>query len=173
MKHLPKKEPAASTAGQATQKVSEPTSLSSKRQATDSGLLKEIGPVRLVKLENGRFCVLYPEQGGSEFTTLIEARECFQAVARREKGYSSGFDPCARQSAPGPNARGQGEAFNARSVRRLVRDDVPLADFLDCCLVEMPKLLKWIDQVKGDPEEKVRIKQRLLRWQARARLEGA
>ena len=98
-----------------------------------------------------------------------KARELFQSVARKEKNYPSGFNPCSGTNGQ-KIARGQGEAFNARKVRKLVKDDIPLSDYLDRCLVEIPKLLAFVDQAEGDQEEKVRIKQALLRFQARERL---
>jgi len=157
---------------QMTLKSSEPTLGLGKRQACESGILKAIGNVTFERLGNGRFCVRHPVQGGAEFGAKQEkeAREYFQSVARAEKGYPSGFDPCAKQSTPERAYGGQGEAFNARAVRRLCKDDVPLSDFLDCCVIEMSKLLAFVDQADCDQAERDRIKQRLLHWQAEQRL---
>ena len=137
-----------------------------------SGILAAIGPVTFERLSNGRWCVRHPVPGGSEFASdqEKEAREYYQSVARAEKGYPSGFDPCGEPKALGSPAKGQAETFNARAVRKLCKDVVPLGNFLGVGLVEMSKVLALVDQAECDEAEKTRTKQALLRFQAKERL---
>lgn len=131
-----------------------------------NGLLEEIGPPRMEKRADGKYVVHFPVQHHAIYLDEVQARELFQAVSRRDQGLPSGFNPNGLKSAP----RGQGEVFNARAVRKLVKDDIALGDFLDCCRVEIPKLLDFIDQADAGSEEKSKIKQTLLRFQVQERL---
>jgi len=170
-----RKEPAASTAdSQMTLEEPKPTAALNKRQASESGILKAIGHVQRVKLEDGRFLVLYPAQGRKVFAAGEgpESREFFEMLARTEKGYPSGWNPLHPDNGLESSGRGQGEALNARAVRKLCKDDVPLSDFLDCCVIEMSKLLAFVDQADGNLAERTRVKQQLLRFQAQQRLKG-
>jgi hypothetical protein len=97
---------------------------------------------------------------------------------RRDKSLPSGFDPCSAQNAPESPGRGHGEAFNAREVRKLCKDVLPLGDYLSLCQIsisELIEVIKFCQQCPDDddePEEITRVKQKLLRFQARARLEA-
>jgi hypothetical protein len=171
----PTKKPETATSGSGTCKsslISLGPDSKRKFDFQQSELLHAIGAVTFERLGNGRFVVRYPVQGGAEFATEQEAREHFQSVARREKGYPSGYDPRARENTLDLRARKDGE-FNAREVRRLVREDIGLRDFLSLCSVRMSELLQWIDDSGASEAEKTPVKQRLLRFQARARLGGS
>jgi hypothetical protein len=174
MNHTPKKRPAEPPAGQMTIEEPKPTLGLGKRQAGESGILKVIGHVQHVKLADDQELILFPMQGRKTFRAdqKAEAREFFQMLARTEKGYPSGWNPLHPDNGLELVSQGQGEAFNARAVRKLCKDDVPLGDFLDCCVIEMSKLLAFVDQADGSQAERARVKQQLLRFQAQQRLKG-
>jgi len=137
-----------------------------------SGILKAIGEASMERRQDGNLVVRFPVRHTAVFapTEEIKARELFQSVARKEVGYPSGFNPNAPAEALA-NAATPPETFNARGVRQLCRE-VPLSIFHEFCSVDISKLLGWIDAGGGDPAEKNRVKQKLLRFQAGARLEA-
>ena len=130
--------------------------MAKKAKQKSAGVIFEEGAVRLERLENGRFCCLHPEISGAEFGAEQEAaaREYYWSIVRRERVYPT-VNP---------------ELFNARAVRPLCKDDVPLSTFHECSLVNLSKLLEWIDEADATEPEKTAVKQRLLKFQARARL---
>jgi hypothetical protein len=128
-----------------------------------SKILHAIGTVKFERRTDGSFWVRHPIEGRVVFDPGEEfrAREYFQSVARAEKGYPSGFDPCGNGNAACEASKG----LNARLVRKMCKDWIPLGDFLELCSIDLGKLLECIDAAEGPASDKARLKERLKQWE--------